>query len=270
MPGSGALPDAETIVDGVVRQLLHAESAGEVRAILLASVHRLGGFTVLADHADESALPVDLTMGAGEPLLPVAEPGSPARVNLERHLPTLVADARHALDVIARTERLSREASTDSLTRLGNRETFARLLARLGSADLVVAIDLDGFKEVNDTFGHPAGDELLRDFAACLLEHLRAGDHAMRLGGDEFALVLPGTPVEGAGALLDRLRVDWRDRRSRPVDFSAGVTPVLATPTETRQVADRALYEAKAQGKGRTRVAAPMDAGVGGPTPDDC
>jgi len=262
VPPSAALPDAEVIVNGVARQLLHAESADEVRAILLTAVHQLGGATVLADGADASAFPVDLTMGAGQPLLPVADPGSAARTNLERHLPGLVADARQALDGIARTERLSREAATDSLTRLGNQATFARLLARLGPADLVVAIDLDDFKAVNDTYGHLAGDEVLRDFAACLGQHLRASDHAIRLGGDEFALVLVGTGVEDAVALLDRLRVAWRDRSSHPVGFSAGLTSRLTSPEATREVADRALYAAKAAGKGRTSVAAPTDAGA--------
>ena len=248
-------PPADVVVNGVARQLLHADSADQVRAILLTAVHQLGGTTVTADHADGLALPVDLTLGQGEPLLPAADPGSVAHMHLERHLPGLVADARQALDAIARTDRLSQEATTDSLTRLSNRTTFFRLLSRLGPGDLLVALDLDGFKEVNDTHGHAAGDQVLRDFATCLVDHLRAGDHAVRLGGDEFALVLFATGVDGAVSMLDRLRGAWHDRRPHRVDFSAGLTPGLSTSEQTRDAADRALYAAKAAGKGRTSVA---------------
>ena len=261
MPPSQAPSDAEVTVNGVTRQLLHAESAAEVRDILLTAVHQLGGTTVVADQADDAALPVDLTLGAGAPLLPTAEPDSIARMHLERHLPGLVADARQTVDVLARTQRLSRDATTDHLTQLGNRATFARLLSRLGPNDLIVALDLDGFKQVNDTHGHSAGDEVLRGFAACLRDHLRANDHAVRLGGDEFALVLTGTDIHGGIVMLDRLRAAWYQQRSYPVDFSAGLARSLRSPAETREAADRALYAAKAAGKGQTIVADPTDTG---------
>ena len=261
MPSSQAPPDADAIVNGATRQLLHAESAAEVRDVLLSAVHQLGGTTVVGDQADDAALPVDLTLGAGDPLLPTAEPSSIARMHLERFLPGLVADARQALDARARTEQLSREATIDHLTQLDNRATFVRLLSRLGPHDVVVALDLDGFKEANDTHGHSAGDDVLCEFAACLRDHLRVNDHAVRLGGDEFALVLVGTDVDGGLAMLDRLRAAWHERRRYPVDFSAGLTRSLTSPAETRETADRALYAAKAAGKGRTIV--------GGPTSTD-
>ncbi len=255
MPRSQAPTDVDAIVNGSTRELLHAESAAEVRGILLAAVDRLGGSTVVADQADVTALPVDLTLGGGAPLLPTAEPDSVARMHLERYLPGLVADARQALDALARTERLSQQATTDHLTQLGNRATFARLLSRLGRRDLIVALDLDGFKAANDTHGHSAGDEVLREFAACLREHLRANDHAVRLGGDEFALVLTGTGVESGLVMLDRLRAAWQEQRSHPVDFSAGLAPCLTSPAETRERADHALYAAKTAGRGQTIVA---------------
>ena len=256
-PPSDALPDADVVANGVTRQLLHAESATEVRDILLHAVRQLGGTTVLAAHADDDALPVDLSLGAGQPLLPTAVPGSAAHASLERHLPRLVADARRALDLISRAERLSLEATTDGLTRLGNRTSFMRLLSRSDTDDVIVALDLDGFKEVNDRYGHAAGDQVLRDFAACLVDHLRAGDHAMRVGGDEFALVLPSTDIAGADALVDRLRTAWYERRTHPVGFSAGLARNRSTPATTHEAADRALYAAKGAGKDRTSVAEP-------------
>lgn len=247
------MPDATEVVGSATRALLRAETADEVRDILLSAVAQLGGHILRARAADETALPVDLTLGRREPLVPAAAPGSIARAQLERHLPGLVADARHALDNIARTEQLAREASLDGLTRLGNRATFSRLLSRLGPDDVVVAIDLDGFKATNDTHGHAAGDEVLRLFATCLTEQLRASDHAVRLGGDEFSLVLIDSDPEGARQMVERLREVWHQRRPYPVDFSAGIAAATGGGPQTQVAADRALYAAKAAGKGRTR-----------------
>ena len=255
VPAGRAPADAEVIVAGVTRQLLHAESPAEVRDLLLAAVHQLGGRTVDAHQADDAVPSVDLTLGTAAPLLPTAEPSSVARMHLERYLPGLLADARQAMDVLVRSAQLSRDASTDSLTRLGNRATFTRLLSRVTPNDLVVALDLDHFKQTNDTHGHTAGDQVLREFAVCLTDHLRVNDHAVRLGGDEFALVLTGSDVAGGLTMLDRLRARWYERRSYPVDFSAGLTPGLPSPDATYQSADRALYTAKTAGRGRTVVA---------------
>ena len=253
-PGQPAMIDGAVVATGATRQLLHAETPDEVREILLQAVHALGGTTTISRDADDDAIPVDLALGGGEPLLPVAPRDSVARMHLERHLPALVADARQALDSIARRERLSRDAAVDSLTRLGNRATFARLLSRLVVDDVVVALDLDGFKGINDTHGHAAGDEVLRSFAACLRDHLRAGDHAARIGGDEFALVLTDTDIDGARQMLERFRAAWQQRRTYPVDFSAGVTTNAGAGAATHELADQALYAAKAAGKGRTIV----------------
>ena len=259
-PHSAPHPDtAAEVASGVTRRLLHAESSAEVREVLLDAVHALGGRTVPARLADDTALPVDLALGDGEPVLPVAEPDSVARMHLQRYLPPMVADARHAHDTLARTERLAREAAVDSLTRLGNRSTFVRRLARLAAADIVIAIDLDDFKATNDTFGHAAGDAVLRAFGACLHEHLRAGDLAARIGGDEFALVLDDAGIDGARGLLDRLRAAWGQQRPHPVGFSAGVAAARPSGPETHRAADDALYAAKAAGRACTRLAAGPD-----------
>ena len=109
--------------------------------------------------------------------------------------------------------RLHAAASTDPLTGLANRraweEQTVRLLraARATGRPLTVAVlDLDGFKAVNDTLGHAAGDALLRDLAASWTPLLRRGDVLARLGGDEFALTLPGTDADEAQALLARFQ----------------------------------------------------------------
>ena len=252
-PGPRQPPDE--VVGSTTRQLLHAETAAEVRELVLQAVHGLGGSTVAATHAGDDALPVDVSLGTREPLLPVAPAHSVERLRLERHLPALLADARQALDTLARVERLAADAASDPLTRLGNRATFQRVLARLTPTDVVVAFDLDGFKTVNDTFGHQAGDETLRAFASCLRGVIRSRDHALRLGGDEFAVLLTDTDLAGARSFLDRLRARWSGQRPTPTGFSAGVAAWAGTASATHQQADTALYAAKAAGGDTHRVA---------------
>jgi hypothetical protein len=88
------------------RGLLYITSAREATEILVAAVHRLGGSTIPAGQADSWALPIDLSFGEGEPILPVAEPFSLARMQLEQVLPGLVEDARRAVQLLRRSEDL--------------------------------------------------------------------------------------------------------------------------------------------------------------------
>ncbi len=100
-----------------------------------------------------------------------------------------------------------RKAETDALTELPNRRSFDRALRRAcaGPAALV-AIDIDHFKEVNDTYGHAAGDEALRLLGRLLLSALREGDVAARIGGEEFTVLLPGGDLRLAMEVAERLR----------------------------------------------------------------
>jgi diguanylate cyclase (GGDEF)-like protein len=107
---------------------------------------------------------------------------------------------------------LRASAMSDHLTGLANRRAFAercdyevRRHARLGHRFAVVALDLDGFKQLNDRFGHDAGDELLRDVAGALLEAVRDQDTVARLGGDEFCVLAPETGRGGGERLAARL-----------------------------------------------------------------
>ena len=101
-------------------------------------------------------------------------------------------------------------ASTDALTGLPNRRAWDTQPATRRSPrdqDVTIAmLDLDHFKEFNDTYGHPAGDRLLRETAAAWREELRAGDFVARLGGDEFALLLPNCNAANALEVVERLR----------------------------------------------------------------
>jgi diguanylate cyclase (GGDEF)-like protein len=155
--------------------------------------------------------------------------------------------------------RLEEDASTDLLTGLANRREFERAIARLPIRRpyAFLAADIDGLKEVNDTFGHTAGDDLIIAVAAALSSVVRRGDTAARIGGDEFAvLMLDATPDTAANlALRIESAVATTSLATGSAHLSIGVcTSTGGEPELIRQVADDALYAAKASGGARTVV----------------
>jgi diguanylate cyclase (GGDEF)-like protein len=167
-------------------------------------------------------------------------------------------------------ERIEELAQIDELTGALNRrfimqELDAELLRSIRSNQhcSVALIDLDWFKSINDTFGHPIGDEALRTFAITMFANIRGVDKFGRYGGEEFLLILPETPPGTAIRTLDRLReivasLDWAaispDMR---VTMSAGVTTLRTNDTTDSILgrADRALYRAKEDGRNRVVAA---------------
>jgi diguanylate cyclase (GGDEF)-like protein/PAS domain S-box-containing protein len=159
---------------------------------------------------------------------------------------------------------LERLARTDSLTQLANRHVLQEALAREAarrSADgqqlALVLLDLDLFKQVNDRFGHPAGDAVLVEVAQRLEETVRAGEVLARVGGEEFAWLLPACDAEEAVAAADRARAAIASEpfgRAGKLTMSAGVG-LVSTPSDgdaLYRLADRALYDAKQSGRNRT------------------
>jgi diguanylate cyclase (GGDEF)-like protein len=152
----------------------------------------------------------------------------------------------------ARIKGLVEAASTDALTGLTSRSELPHVLEQVTRGDVLVIVDLDGFKAVNDERGHQAGDAILADFGTAIRGVLRGTDVAVRYGGDEFLFMLGQTDEGGANSTLERLRDRWRGP-GRPT-FSAGVAPHFGgRATVTMQSADKALYRAKAEGKDRWR-----------------
>ena len=160
---------------------------------------------------------------------------------------TAVSLASHAVVALdnARLHRIvERQALVDGLTGLANRrqceETLADELARVerfGGALAVVVADLDWFKDVNDRYGHPAGDAVLREFAALLQETVRDVDLAGRWGGEEFLLVLPGTDLAGGAQVAERIRVALAgpDRPLRRTGRRSPSRPASAWPRRRRR-----------------------------------
>ena len=170
----------------------------------------------------------------------------------------LVSQRAEMLDYVSEMlSQVSDIASTDALTGLPNRRAWDTRLVELLADDrrmTVTMLDLDRFKEFNDSQGHPAGDRLLRETAAAWREELRAGDFIARLGGDEFALLLPDCTAANALEVVERLRLRIPSEQT----CSAGIaTHVPGSPPEALMAeADTALYEAKTAGRDRTCVTA--------------
>ncbi|MGZ5989869.1 MAG: GGDEF domain-containing protein [Rhizomicrobium sp.] len=163
-------------------------------------------------------------------------------------------------------KRIEELAELDELTGSYNRRCIMRMLdeeiaraARSGAPCSIALIDLDWFKRINDAFGHPTGDEVLRTFAITMFANIRANDRFGRYGGEEFLLVLPDMDTTGAVRALDRLRaiisdLDWSAfSPSMKVTISAGVATLKKneTPDTFLARADSALYAAKARGRNR-------------------
>jgi diguanylate cyclase (GGDEF)-like protein len=153
------------------------------------------------------------------------------------------------------THRLQHIAETDPLTGVVNRRGASALLENLRRGDTVAVLDLDHFKRVNDELGHQAGDRTLVLLAAHLDATLRRTDHIVRIGGEEFLVILPGTSIADAEALMQRVRESWA-RRSPHATMSVGVAPFRTSSTDTVAAADRAMYAAKAAGRNAVRTSA--------------
>jgi diguanylate cyclase len=163
-------------------------------------------------------------------------------------------------------KRIEELAELDELTGAFNRRSVMRMLdeeivrsERTGAPCSVALIDLDWFKRVNDVYGHPTGDEVLRTFAISMFANIRSIDRFGRYGGEEFLLILPELNQDGATRALDRLRaiiaeLDWSAfSPGMKVTISAGIATLLPNegPDMLLARADSALYAAKARGRNR-------------------
>jgi len=174
--------------------------------------------------------------------------------------------AGFVLDAFRAGERVHSDAELDELTGSFNRRCIMRMLDdeiarahRINAPCSVALIDLDWFKRINDAYGHPTGDEVLRTFAITVFANIRNIDKFGRYGGEEFLLVLPETPNDAAARILDRLRaiiadLDWSAfSPGMRVTISAGVATLR--PNESADSflarADSGLYTAKARGRNR-------------------
>lgn len=186
------------------------------------------------------------------------------QIKRKRYNDRLRSSLRHTMEL----------AVTDGLTGLNNRRyldnhlkvLFNRAATR-GRPMSVCMTDIDRFKLVNDTHGHDAGDEVLKEFAARVRSTVRGADLACRYGGEEFVVVMPDTTAEMAANIAERLRASIEDKpfvlrssgKELSITASLGIAtnaPSIETPEQLMKQADRALYEAKNSGRNRVVAAA--------------
>ncbi|MEQ6886892.1 diguanylate cyclase [Salicola sp. Rm-C-2C1-2] len=191
------------------------------------------------------------------------------------HVCLLVYDVTDSATARLRMERtnarLEQQSQTDGLTGLLNRSAWESLLAseferfrRYRSVGTLLMFDIDHFKPINDTWGHQAGDDVIRAIAAMVMERLRQTDIAGRYGGEEFAVILPETDLAGGEILGERLR---QSISSMQVTTEAGllecsvslgvaqVTDAMSDHQQWLSHADKALYAAKANGRNQIALA---------------
>ncbi|MEV2252686.1 EAL domain-containing protein [Streptomyces sp. NPDC050147] len=257
--------EAEELVGSELASLMHPEDLGRV-------VHEVRRF-LTANPADEPTTRIECRFKSGH--------GDWLNVEstVNRHQGGLLFNSRDVTERVRLQAQLQHNAEHDPLTDLPNRSLFTR---RVGQAltgrrvtdrgTAVLFIDLDGFKAVNDTIGHQAGDELLIQAARRLQEAVRSGDCAARLGGDEFAALIVGDGTRDQAAreqhiyeLADRLRITLSQPYAidgNDVRVAASIGVAFAEPGigagELLRNADLAMYRAKAAGKGRVELYAPQ------------
>jgi diguanylate cyclase (GGDEF)-like protein len=199
-------------------------------------------------------------------LIVFAEPGQLSG-EVQRRLSAVAADGGPHLAVAAAIRAAETRAQTDELTGLSNRRALDRVMQTDQSAECVLALaDLDDFKKLNDSFGHTAGDAMLRHVARVLRATLREQDLAARVGGEEFALWLPVTSLTMARQVAERVRAAIAGSRlywagaELSITCSLGLAGKPDTTTQAANLysaADAALYRAKEGGRNRVEVALP-------------
>ncbi|MBI5042072.1 MAG: diguanylate cyclase [Gammaproteobacteria bacterium] len=198
------------------------------------------------------------------------------RVTLDpdTRVPRLLVICRDVTERRNLEERLAHQAAHDILTNLINRREFERRLQRIlfsvpepGDGHILCFLDLDQFKIINDTCGHIAGDDLLRQVAALLQGQMRARDTLARIGGDEFVVLMEYCSMDRALRLAEKIRATlqdfqfyWRSRRFS-IGASIGLLPIQTglSITDTIALADAACYTAKKEGGNRIHVSCPDD-----------
>lgn len=172
---------------------------------------------------------------------------------------------------VGRQKEATSQAKLDHLSQVNNRRSFEEKQTELfktlkdGWTHSLLILDIDNFKQINDTFGHEAGDQMIVAFGRALKENLRSSDFIARLGGDEFCVLFPYTPLERAQELCERLRgnmpemVELIPGVSHKLSWSGGLSEYSKSDTQENAAlsrADSALLEAKRSGRNNTRIKA--------------
>lgn len=251
--------------------LAEARSSAPALIILDLDMPTMDGFEVLRELKDDEALmhtPVIVLSGSSnsQDMITGLELGAVDFVSKPFDFAELRARVRSAIRIHKLMGMLAQRAQIDGLTGLWNRAFFDRQLEteisdcrRSGRPLMLAFCDLDRFKGINDSYGHPAGDAVLEGFGRILQSELRQHDLACRYGGEEFAIILLGTTIEEAESVLERVRTRlerhaWPLHPERAVTASFGLVSWLGEEESAEGLvtrADAALYQAKSRGRNR-------------------
>ena len=259
--------------NGILEERSHVGNTGGLEAVLQsAETDALASATAReASIGDTTAIAHPLRGADGRDevigVVSVARMGRPFTASDRDLFSYLAGQVARSMENVELHETTARQSVTDDLTGVSNRRGFDDVLSReierskrFGSDLGLVLIDLDDFKVVNDTYGHPQGDVVLREVARVLRESSREIDHPARYGGEELAVVLPGTDLEGAFNRAERVREQIAQlhitrldgRGTLRITASCGVAAARGARVDGRALldaADSALYEAKRNGK---------------------
>ena len=271
---------AEAPWDLILLDLMLPDSSG---IQTFTSVHALARHTpiVIMSGLDSDSLAIDAVRKGAEDYLVKGELNSRLLLRIIHH-----AIDRHRIkeklaSVTGRLRetnlRLEKMALLDPLTELYNRRGLQQalkreiqILSREGGNLMVLIFDIDDFKKINDSLGHPVGDLLLKETAKKIRDSVRASDHIARIGGDEFILLLPSTPLKEGFQLAERLRfavsnttLTLSDKETLHITASFGLAPVPAHVTsvdELLAISDPFLRKSKNEGKNRVSYQASGEA----------
>ena len=236
----------------------HTWGDGAIAAALLAETHRASRSGELrTDAFAPIGLPVALIAAdpCGQLVVAAVDPQQ-FGADAAHLLSLVVAHARVGRDRLHELDKLSRLADRDPLTGLRHYRPFEeRLAASEPDHTAVIAVDVDNFKEINDKYGHQAGDDALVSLVGALRRALRGDDHIYRIGGDEFAVVVDVASTQEIIGITRRLLLAARSA-GYPISVGAALRVPTETGRETLLRADRALYQAKHAGRNTAHLAA--------------
>ena len=259
-------PDKGALSDGVAARALSGNAPALVRKL---SPEEDAVLELMVPGATNVVV-LPLRAGRERLGLLVAEAGPPLSRRVSRRsldmLSRFAAHAALALNNADLNAEVARLAASDSLTGLANRRELSSALMREAARTArtkeplsLAVIDIDHFKDINDTFGHLVGDEVLRQVADAMAGSVRDGDLVARYGGEEFAVVLPNCAGDGALAVVERVRAAVGTAATvTRVTVSAGIATTAGEESDSEGLmaaADAALYRSKRAGRDRVTLA---------------
>jgi two-component system cell cycle response regulator len=256
------------------RTLRRSEQAGRIYVVMMTGNDGSQDLVTALENGADDFLPKPINRAVLLARLRAAERVVRLQENAERDREQV---RRIAADLAVANRKLNHLVRHDALTGMPNRRHAMERLAaewqravRGGTPLLCMMVDIDHFKRVNDTWGHDAGDVVLRETAAVMKAALRQSDDLCRFGGEEFLAICPGADIETAHVLGDRLRAAVARHRVSAGSFhgsvtvsvgAAGYTPGMASVDELLKLADEALYAAKDAGRDRVCIVDPVGVG---------